>query len=216
MAPGARSDFGTPIFETEVFGKQMYCVEESTCDCWDFSAPPQWFCAPLVIRRPGNYAPLAPPSYAPAFISLSNSIQHTGALPQLSASCFATRSKLSMYFFAVKLTFDINNPRLTWSCCVLWRGRRLRSSAKNEIVPATMKECIWLVSQLYLEALLVCKFTLQPVNYAENSMLAKPQINFRNVGIPTALRGTLSICLMTKSRCLYCTMWCTNIRLKKA
>ena len=47
-------------------------------------------------------------------------------------------------------------------------------------------------------------------------MLAKPQINFRNVGIPTALRGTLSICLMTKSRCLYYNMWCTNIRLKKS
>ena len=47
-------------------------------------------------------------------------------------------------------------------------------------------------------------------------MLAKPQINFRNVGIPTALRGTLSLCLMTKSRCFYYTMWCTNIRLKKS
>ena len=47
-------------------------------------------------------------------------------------------------------------------------------------------------------------------------MLAKPQINFRNVGIATALCGTLSICLMTKSRCLYYTMWCTNIRLKKS
>ena len=42
------------------------------------------------------------------------------------------------------------------------------------------------------------------------------QINFRNVGIPTALRGTLSICLMTKSRCLYYTVWCTNIRFKKS
>ena len=47
-------------------------------------------------------------------------------------------------------------------------------------------------------------------------MVAKPQTNFRNVGIPTALRGTLTICLMTKSRCLYYTMWCTNIRLKKS
>ena len=35
--------------------------------CWDFSAPPavirhsmQWFGAPTVIRRPGNYAPFAP------------------------------------------------------------------------------------------------------------------------------------------------------------
>jgi len=46
-------------------------------------------------------------------------------------------------------------------------------------------------------------------------MLAKPQMNFRNVGIPTALRGTLSICLMTKSRCLYYTVWCMNIKIEK-
>jgi len=31
MAPGARSKFGAPVFETEVFRKQMYCIEESTC-----------------------------------------------------------------------------------------------------------------------------------------------------------------------------------------
>jgi len=37
-------------------------------------------------------------------------------------------------------------------------------------------------------------------------MLAIPQINFKNVEILTALRGTLSICLMTKSRCLYYSM----------
>jgi len=32
MAPGTRSKFGAPIFEPEVFRKQMYCIEESTCD----------------------------------------------------------------------------------------------------------------------------------------------------------------------------------------
>ena len=32
MAPGARSKFGAPMFEPEVFRKQMYCTEESTCD----------------------------------------------------------------------------------------------------------------------------------------------------------------------------------------
>ena len=44
-------------------------------------------------------------------------------------------------------------------------------------------------------------------------MLAKPLINFQNVGIPTALRGTLSICLMTKSRCLYYTDMTMHTRL---
>jgi len=32
MAPGARSKFGAPMFETEVFRKLMYCTEESICD----------------------------------------------------------------------------------------------------------------------------------------------------------------------------------------
>ena len=32
MAPGARSKFGTPIFESEVLWKQIHCIEESTFD----------------------------------------------------------------------------------------------------------------------------------------------------------------------------------------
>jgi len=32
MAPGARSKFGSPILEPEVFRKQMYCIEVSICD----------------------------------------------------------------------------------------------------------------------------------------------------------------------------------------
>jgi len=50
MAPGARSKFGTPMFEPKVFRKQMYCDEESTYDIvgtfWrprSQSAHPQWF-----------------------------------------------------------------------------------------------------------------------------------------------------------------------------
>jgi len=44
MAPGARSNFGAPIFEPEVFQKQMYCIKESTCDIVG------------TFRRPGNCA----------------------------------------------------------------------------------------------------------------------------------------------------------------
>ena len=44
MAPGARSKFGAPIFETEVFRKQMYCIEESTGDIVrTFRRPPHQF-----------------------------------------------------------------------------------------------------------------------------------------------------------------------------
>jgi len=55
MVPGARSKFGAPVFEFEVFWKQMYCIEESTCHiAGTFRRPPQCFSAPIVIRRPEN------------------------------------------------------------------------------------------------------------------------------------------------------------------
>ena len=41
MAPRARSKFGAPMFEPEVFRKQMFCIEESICDiCVTFRRPP--------------------------------------------------------------------------------------------------------------------------------------------------------------------------------
>jgi len=44
MAPGARSYFDDPVFESEVFQKQMYCIEEGTCDIvGTFRRPPQSF-----------------------------------------------------------------------------------------------------------------------------------------------------------------------------
>ena len=43
----ARNKFGAPVFEPELFRKQIHCTEESICDIfWTF-------------RRPGNFAPLA-------------------------------------------------------------------------------------------------------------------------------------------------------------
>jgi len=44
MAPGARSKFGAPMFEAEVFRKQIHYTEESTCDIvvvGTFRRPPQ-------------------------------------------------------------------------------------------------------------------------------------------------------------------------------
>jgi len=32
MARGTRSKFGAPMFEHEVFRKQIHCIEESTCE----------------------------------------------------------------------------------------------------------------------------------------------------------------------------------------
>ena len=66
MAPGARSKIGAPIFEPEVFRKQMYCIEECTRDIVEtfrssriISAPPDWFSARVIAH------PLSP-RYAPA------------------------------------------------------------------------------------------------------------------------------------------------------
>jgi len=61
MAPGAGSKFGAPMFEPEVFQKQIYCIEENACDIAEtFHRPAQLFSAPIMIRRPWNCAPLAP------------------------------------------------------------------------------------------------------------------------------------------------------------
>jgi len=50
-----------PMFEAEIFRKQMYCVDESTCDSvGTFRRFPQWFDAPIATRRPG-IAPLVTP-----------------------------------------------------------------------------------------------------------------------------------------------------------
>jgi len=32
MAPGGRSKFGAPLFDRELFRKQIYCIKESACD----------------------------------------------------------------------------------------------------------------------------------------------------------------------------------------
>jgi len=61
MAPGTRSKFGAPMFEPEVFRKQMCCSEESTCDfVGTFRRNPQSFGALRSDLGPGNYAPLSP------------------------------------------------------------------------------------------------------------------------------------------------------------
>jgi len=58
MAPWAKTKFGAPMFEPEVFRKQVYCIEESTCDIVrTFRLPPQLFGARGIM-------PPFPPRYA--------------------------------------------------------------------------------------------------------------------------------------------------------
>jgi len=54
MAPGARSKFGAPMFEPEVFRKLMYCFEKSAYDIVGT------FWSPAVIRRPAICVPCSP------------------------------------------------------------------------------------------------------------------------------------------------------------
>ena len=72
MAPGTRSKFDAPMFEPEVFRKQIHCIEESNCELWhclDFSA------LPVVIWRsnsnsvPGELCPPCPLSLRPWALS---------------------------------------------------------------------------------------------------------------------------------------------------
>jgi len=58
---GPPKQVGAPVFEPEVFWKQMHCIEESICDIvGTLRHTLQSFGAPIVIRRPGNCAPVAP------------------------------------------------------------------------------------------------------------------------------------------------------------
>jgi len=49
MAPGARNTFAAPIFEPEVFQKQMYCFEKSAYDTVVTFWPPQWLGARGIV-----------------------------------------------------------------------------------------------------------------------------------------------------------------------
>ena len=105
MAPGARSKFGTPKFEPEVFRKQIYCIEESTCDIFGmFWLSRQWFGAPAVIRRPhndsalGNCAPPGPARYAPGVDD--------------AQSCCVHAYRLSRIFTPTKIQWEFSS--LVW------------------------------------------------------------------------------------------------------
>jgi len=44
------------------------------CHFLDFSVPPQWFGAPVMVRRSGNCAPLVLPRYAPVYENIPSSL----------------------------------------------------------------------------------------------------------------------------------------------
>jgi len=59
--PGQEANLAPPFSNLKSFRKEMYCIEESTCDIiGTFQRPSQWFGSPIAIRRPENCAPIAP------------------------------------------------------------------------------------------------------------------------------------------------------------
>ena len=65
MAPGARNKFGAPVFESKVFRKQLYCIEESICGI------PRSFRRPHSDSLPGELCSPCLPRYASASTSLA-------------------------------------------------------------------------------------------------------------------------------------------------
>ena len=59
MAPGAKSKFGAPMFDLELFWKQMYCIEKV------LQTLLKVFGAPRSDSAPGELCPPVPPRYAP-------------------------------------------------------------------------------------------------------------------------------------------------------
>jgi len=79
-ARGQKQVWCPPLFEPEVFQKQMYCIEQSTCDIvGTFLVPTaQWFGAPILIHARGIVTPF---------------------LPSLRPRCMETESKYIYYLY---------------------------------------------------------------------------------------------------------------------
>jgi len=59
--PGKETSLAPPMFEPEVFRKQMYCIEESTCNIVGT------FRRPRSDSAPGELCPACPLRYAPVW-----------------------------------------------------------------------------------------------------------------------------------------------------
>jgi len=116
-SPRARSKFVAPMFEPEVFLKQVYCIEESTCDIvGTFRRPEQSFGAPIVIvsRGMGPPFPLVTPrvpkdpgGFLPSFSTRNPSLQKHANTKQLN--------KLQSYFNQCANPMSVKIPALGFS-----------------------------------------------------------------------------------------------------
>ena len=156
MAPGSKnkfgaalvepappwSTFGAPVVKSDFFQRQIYCIEESTCEIvGTFPRHQQTFGAPPMIRRPGNCAPVVTP-----LVDTSNWRQEetrrtrttlfgqTKIAPRASGNealciklvkngCFAAHiqkvvGQSQTLYFDTSLS-EVTCPRMTWSKQIL-------------------------------------------------------------------------------------------------
>ena len=123
---GQGASFATPMFEPEVFRKQMCCIEERICD----------ITTPAVIRRPhsdwrpGNCAPIVPPRYAPGASCIREGILHEAeTVNSEKNSVFLCRSVLSVFpresvnYKAWSLKFLLSLVIFLWTITKSWKKK---------------------------------------------------------------------------------------------
>ena len=139
MAPGATSKFGAPMFEPELFRKQIHYIEEGTCDifgtfrspCSD-SAPPYWFGAR------GIDLPLTP-SFTPdnrAFVEVQGYTHLLMFCCQIEFHRTSTRYCRVYYFVLVSPQF--------------WRRRSKSGACFRFYVPLLTSYCHYVFKISYL------------------------------------------------------------------
>ena len=119
-APASRSKFGPSVFEPEVFRKQIYCIEESTCDIFGtFRSPSQWSDTPIFIRSPGIVPPLALSGYDPG-PNVRSGVGITSRFYSLKR-CFEVKQN-EHYFNETKMVIKVRGE-IAWLspvCRILW------------------------------------------------------------------------------------------------
>ena len=158
MAPEARSKFVAPMFEPEVFRKQMFCIEESTCDVvGTLRRPSQSFGAPRSDSAPRQSCP---PRYAPAYKPTSLSALLISAVKFLPIILLLVNYEIWCQLKLMKLRVQQRNCLICVSITASFWAQRLVWRTLSQVVIAS-KLCIataaWMISKFaHLSVLFNC------------------------------------------------------------
>jgi len=121
MAPGARSKLGTPVFEAELFTKQIYCTEGSTCDIFGT------FRRPHSDSAPGELYPPCPPRYALGSCFVTHNVWVIKIkVFCLASSAFANVRRVKIFVSYEIVRYDLCFEELLFVCATCWDKKRLR------------------------------------------------------------------------------------------